>query len=81
MVQTAVAPTSADAPYDALAGHRPMRCRKVTSWTPTVRCNRTIRLIDWSREDVYDERCPKCGAWNVLYVSPTVSPRVPADDA
>lgn len=72
MVQTAVAPTSADAPYDALAGHRPMRCRKERDGRV---CNKRLRDIDWSRENVYDEPCPKCGAQNVVYVSPTVSPR------
>lgn len=61
-----IATTSVGAPYDAL---RAIRCRQVRDGRA---CGRVLGEIDWSREGIHARTCPKCGAANVVYVSPTV---------
>lgn len=64
---TMVAPTGAlDAPYASL---RPMRCQRVRDGH---KCNRSLGEIDWSLPGPHAQTCSKCGAYNLVVVSPTV---------
>lgn len=62
-----VAPTGAEAPTSLL---RPMRCQHTERGH---KCNRVLGEIDWTLEGTHARTCPKCGASNVVHVSPTVA--------
>lgn len=65
-----MAETHPSAPYDQL---RPVRCRRTQDGHT---CNAKGDNIDWSKPQLIDWRCKKCGAQNVVYIPEVASDAV-----